>query len=190
MRIRLNKLTVAAVIVILVVATAIFAVIGVRGLYTFLVGLGYAGAFLSGLVGTSSLMISVFPPQVVVFVLSDPSMGFNPLLLGSLAGVGAGIGQFAHYYIGEGGRYALPEKYRAMIDRWRPKVEKYGFILIFLFAATPLTPDDVIWIPLGAMKYPKKKALIASITGKTVMLVAFAYAGHYGISTIRRWLHF
>ena len=186
----MNKLAVTAVIAILVVASTIFAVVGVQGLYTYLMGLGYAGAFLSGLVGTSSLMISIFPPQVVVFILSDPSMGFNPLLLGSLAGVGAGIGQFAHYYIGEGGRYALPEKYRAMIDRWRPKVEKYGFMLIFLFAATPLTPDDVIWIPLGAMKYPKKKALIASITGKTVMLVAFAYAGHYGISTIRRWLHF
>jgi len=52
-----------------------------------------------------------------------------------------------------------------------------------------LTPDDLIWIPLGMMKYPKKKALVASIVGKTVMLVAFAYAGYYGLSIFRRRLH-
>jgi hypothetical protein len=38
------------------------------------------------------------------------------------------------------------------------------------------------------MKYPKKKALAASIIGKTVMLVTFAYGGYYGIEMIRNLL--
>lgn len=185
----LEKLTVVMVLAVLILVSSIFALVGVSDLYTFLMDLGYIGAFISGLIGTSSLMISILPPQVVVFILSDPTLGFNPLLIGVAAGIGAGVGQYTHYYIGEGGRYVIPQKYRERIDRWKPKFEKYGAILIFLFAATPLSPDDLVWIPLGMMKYPKKRALAASITGKTVMLVAFAYGGYYGLNAIRRWLN-
>jgi len=192
-RVRLDRLTTVTVLVILVLASvvlasAVFTATGLRGLYSLFIGLGYAGAFISGLVGTSSLMISICPPQIIVFVLSDPSLGFNPFLVGVAAGIGAGIGQYAHYYIGEGGRYILPEKYRDKIDVWKPRLEKYGAILIFLFAATPLTPDDIVWIPLGMMRYSKKRALAASIAGKTIMLVAFAYGGYYGLNMIHSWL--
>jgi uncharacterized membrane protein YdjX (TVP38/TMEM64 family) len=65
---------------------------------------------------------------------------------------------------------------------------KQGLILIFLFAVTPLTPDDVIWIPLGMMNYPKLRALIAAILGKTVMLVICAYAGYYAIGLLEKYL--
>ncbi len=185
----MEKFTVVVVLVALIVVTLVFAVVGIRDFYSFLMDMGYVGAFFSGLIGTSSLMISILPPQVVVFVLSDPTFGFNPLLIGVAAGIGAGVGQYAHYYIGEGGRYVIPEKYRERIDRWKPRFERYGALLIFLFAVTPLSPDDLVWIPLGMMRYPKRKALAASITGKTVMLVAFAYAGYYGLNAIRSWLH-
>ncbi|MEM3430326.1 MAG: VTT domain-containing protein [Candidatus Bathyarchaeia archaeon] len=185
-----SKLVIVTMIIAIVGGTVVIRLIGLRNVSAFLVDLGYLGAFISGLVGTSSLMISILPPQVVVFILSDPALGLDPLITGVVAGIGAGIGQYTHYYIGEGGRYIIPDKYVSRIDGWRPKLEKYGAILIFLFAATPLTPDDVIWIPLGMMRYPKRKALAASILGKTLMLVIFAYGGRYSLKIIRSWLHF
>ncbi len=188
-RIDREKIMIGVILAVMISLSLAFAAGGLRGFYRALTGLGYGGAFVSGLIGTSSLMISVLPPQLLVFILCDPLLEFNPLLIGVAAGVGAGIGQYAHYYIGEGGRYVLPQRYRAKIDAWKPRIEKYGALLIFLFAVTPLTPDDLIWIPLGMMKYPKKKALATSIVGKTVMLVAFAYAGHFGIHLFRRWLN-
>lgn len=188
-RIEPDKLIAVAVLAIMIALSVAFAAGGLHGLYSFLKHLGYTGALVSGFIGTSTLVISIMPPQVVAFILSDPGLGLNPLLVGVAGGVGAGIGQYAHYYIGEGGRFVLPQKYRARIDAWKPRVERYGAILIFLFAVTPLTPDDLIWIPLGMMKYPKKKAFAAAIIGKTVMLVAFAYAGYYGIHLFRRWVH-
>jgi membrane protein YqaA with SNARE-associated domain len=183
-----RKLVVVAVLTILVLVSVTFALTGLQGLYSFLMHLGYAGAFISGFVGTSTVFISIMPPQIVVFLLSDPHIGLNPLFIGVAAGIGAGIGQYLHYYVGEAGRYVIPQKYRAKIDTWKPRVERYGALLIFLFAVTPVTPDDLIWIPLGMMKYPKKKALAVAIVGKTVMLVACAYAGYYGIHLFRGWL--
>jgi len=146
-------------------------------LVEFVKGLGYLGAFLSGFFGSSSLFIAIFPSYLVVPILATH---LNPIFVGVLAGIGSGIGQYLHYYVGLGGRAILPSKYKEKMDKWRERVGKYGVALIFVFAATPLTPDDVIWIPLGMMKYPKLKALSAAIAGKIVLNLAYALAGYHG----------
>ena len=187
----MEKTLVVTVTVVVVIATIVLLTVGMHGIHYLthlLIGLGYLGAFLSGILGTSSLMVAIFPPQVLVFLMSAPAFGFNPLLVGILAGLGAGIGQYFHYYIGEGGRFLLSEKRRASMDKWEARIDKYGALLIFLFAVTPLTPDDLIWIPLGIMKYPKLKALVSAILGKTIMLVLCAYGGYYGIDLIQKYL--
>jgi len=148
-------------------------------------GMGYAGAFVSGLLATSTLFLGVFPSYIIVPILGfslkslNPPI-LNPLLVGILAGLGAGLGQYLHYYIGVGGRYVLSEKRRGSLAKWRPRLEKYGLWLILAFAMTPLTPDDLIWIPLGLVGYPKMKALLAAITGKIILNLFYAYAGFYG----------
>jgi len=187
----LEKTLAAIVAVAVIIMTIVLLTVGVRGIYGLthaLIGLGYLGAFLSGVLGTSSFMISIFPPQVVVFLMSAPALGFNPMLVGILAGLGAGMGQFLHYYIGTGGRFLLSEKRRASMEKWKARLDRYGVVLIFLFAVTPLTPDDLLWIPLGMMKYPKLKALVSAILGKTVMLVLCAYGGYYSIDLIQKYL--
>jgi membrane protein DedA with SNARE-associated domain len=171
--------------------TVLLLLIGMRGVHALtraLIDLGYLGAFLAGILGTSSLMISVFPPQIVAFVMGAPTLGFNPLFVGISMGLGAGIGQYLHYYVGASGRLLMSEKHRVSIDKWKKRLNRYGPLLIFLFAVTPLTPDDLIWIPLGMMKYPKLKALVSAIIGKTIMLIICAYGGYYGIALIRKYL--
>ena len=187
----MEKTVVAIITVAAIIVTIVLLSVGVQGIYGLtqaLISLGYLGAFLSGVLGTSSLMISIFPPQVVVFLMSAPAFGFNPMLIGVLAGLGAGIGQYLHYYIGAGGRFLLSEKRVASMEKWKARLDRYGVPLIFLFAVTPLTPDDLLWIPLGMMKYPKTKALISAIVGKTVMLVLCAYGGYYSIDLIQKYL--
>jgi membrane protein DedA with SNARE-associated domain len=180
-------IVVAIVVIVLTIVLLFIRLEHIRGLMYAFMHLGYLGTFLAGFLGTSSLMISFCPPQVIVFLMSAPRLGFNPLLLGVTAGLGAGIAQYMHYYVGSAGKFLLSEKQKKMMERWKPRVAKYGLILIFLFAATPLTPDDVIWIPLGMMNYPKVKALIAAIFGKTIMLVICAYGGYYGIGLVEKY---
>ena len=139
--------------------------------------LGYVGALLAGILGSSSLFISFFPSYIIIALLGAT---LNPLIVGLLGGLGAGVGQFLHYYVGLGGRYLMPDRWKGRLDSWRKKLDKYGVLLIFAFAATPLTPDDIIWIPLGAMRYPKLKALIAAVSGKVLLNLIYAYVGYFG----------
>jgi membrane protein YqaA with SNARE-associated domain len=152
----------------------------------FIESLGYLGALLSGFLGSSSLFIAIFPSFLVVPLLATT---LNPTVVGILAGIGAGVGQYLHYYIGLGGRYLIPKTKWGNLDNWRRRLDRYGVIIIFIFAATPLTPDDLIWLPLGAMRYPKLKALGAAIIGKIVLNLIYAYAGYFGWTFLRDLFH-
>lgn len=145
---------------------------------------GYLGAFLSGFLGSSSLFVSVFPSYIVVSIIATQ---LNPFLVGIMAGIGAGMGQYLHYYIGTAGRVVLLNKHLKIFEIFRKKLEKYGLIAIFIFAATPLTPDDIIWIPLGVMKYPRFKAFLAGIAGKILLNIVYAFFGYYIINNLVRY---
>jgi len=149
----------------------------INSLVNFVKSLGYLGAFLSGFLGSSSLFIAIFPSFLVIPILATQ---LNPIIVGVLAGVGAGLGQSLHYYVGLGGRFILPESYKHRAEKWKERLGKYGVIMIFVFAATPFSPDDIVWITLGVMKYPRLKALLAGIAGKIVLNLIYALAGYYG----------
>ncbi|GBC75034.1 hypothetical protein HRbin06_00345 [archaeon HR06] len=109
-----------------------------------------------------------------------------------MAGLGAGLGQFLHYYIGLGGRRILNPKlpygrFQDFFEYIRKKLGKYTLLIVFIFAATPLTPDDIVWIPLGYMRYPKFKPLLAALAGKIILNLIYAYAGFYGYEFIKHF---
>jgi membrane protein DedA with SNARE-associated domain len=191
MKNNLEKILTVLLTFVVICVTVILLLVGVRGVHSLtraLIDLSYLGAFLAGILGTSSLMISFFPPQIVAFLMGAPNLGFNPFLVGISMGLGAGLGQYLHYYVGAGGRFLFSEKRRASIEKWKTRLNRYGPLLIFLFAVTPLTPDDLVWIPLGMMSYPRLKALISAVIGKTTMLTICAYGGYYGIGIIHKYL--
>jgi len=136
--------------------------------------MGYGGAFLAGFLGAS---VPFFPSYILIPLMATR---LNPLIVAITSGIGAGVGQYLHYYIGLGGRRLFSPETRARFEKWRVRYGKYGVGLIVLLAATPLTPDDIVWIPLGLMRYPRAKALIAGVTGKTILSLVYAYAGYYG----------
>ena len=137
---------------------------------------GYAGAFVIGFLGAQ-----YFPSWIVI-----PLLGSNlePHFVGILAGLGGGIGQFTHYYVGAGGRRFLSKMSQANLEKWKRRVDRYGVILIFAFAVTPLSVDDIVWIPMGLIGFSKKKAFVAVTIGKIVLNMFYAYAGIYGFLLI------
>jgi membrane protein DedA with SNARE-associated domain len=54
--------------------------------------------------------------------------------------------------------------------------KKLGPIAIFVFALTPL-PDDLLFIPLGIMRYGVLRAFIPALLGKFFSNLIIAYSG-------------
>jgi membrane protein YqaA with SNARE-associated domain len=148
---------------------------------------GYFGIFLISLIGALSIIFPI-PYTVIIFTLGGLRVGeawvFEPLWIAVAAGIGSAIGEFSGYLLGVGGRKVISEKYKKKMDFLVKVFNKYGSITIFLFALTPL-PDDLLFIPMGVMRYSIIKAFIPALIGKFFMNLIVAYSGRFSIQIIR-----
>jgi len=134
--------------------------------------MGYLGIFLLSLIGAGSVIIPV--PYTVILLAISPA--FDPIPLAIAAGIGAALGEMVGYGIGYAGRIVIGKKRRRQMDAMLRLFERFGLLAIFVFALTPL-PDDLLFIPLGLMRYSPKKAFLACVAGKFLMSLIIAYAG-------------
>jgi len=148
----------------------------------FAVQYGYLGIFLISLLGAMSIFVPI-PYTVIIFILGASS-AFDPLWIAVAAGAGAAIGEFTGYLIGFGGRRVIGEKYKKKMDFLMKLFKKFGPIVIFVFALTPL-PDDLLFIPLGIMRYSLLRAFIPALLGKFFSNLIIAYSGRFGVGIIR-----
>ena len=140
---------------------------------------GYLGIFVISFVGSVSV---VFP---VPYTLAIFFMGrfLDPVFIAVSSGLGSAIGEFSGYTLGYYGRAVVSEERRRKMEYMLKLFDHYGPAAIFFFALTPL-PDDLLFIPLGVMRYPFWKAFIPALLGKTVMSFILAYAGQQSIEFI------
>lgn len=145
---------------------------------------GYLGIFFISLTGSMSIFVPI-PYTIVIFAMGGLP-GFEPLLIAVAAGLGSALGEFSGYLIGVGGRKVISQKYRKKMDFLTKLFKKFGPVAIFLFALTPL-PDDLLFIPLGVMRYSLLRAFIPALIGKFFSNLIIAYSGRWSseiISTI------
>ena len=128
--------------------------------------------FLVSIIGN---MIPFFPVPYLLFVITIAS-GFPGLGLFQIAAVsalGASIGKFVSYGLGYGARRALSGS-RARFDSFRKLVGGSSFLLALVFAALPL-PDDIVFVPLGIIRYSPVKTFIALYSGKFFLTILITY---------------
>jgi len=147
---------------------------------------GYFGIIIIALIGALSIFVPI-PYTVVIFTLGGFKSGgayvFDPVWIALAAGLGSAIGEFSAYLVGLGGRKAIGDRYKKKMDTLVKVFNRYGPIVIFIFALTPL-PDDLIFIPLGVMRYSVLKAFGAALIGKISMNFIVAYCGRLSIQVI------
>jgi membrane protein YqaA with SNARE-associated domain len=154
----------------------------------FAVQYGYLGVFLISLLGATSIFVPI-PYTVVIFILGSlqDAFGnwvFEPLWIAVAAGAGAAIGEFSGYLLGVGGRKVISGKYKKRMDFLTKLFKKYGPIAIFVFALTPL-PDDLLFIPLGVMRYSLLRAFVPAILGKFFSNLIIAYSGRLSLEIVK-----
>jgi membrane protein DedA with SNARE-associated domain len=156
-------------------------------LQNFAVQYGYLGIFLISLLGATSIFVPI-PYTVVIFILGGLQSGsnwvFEPLWIAVAAGAGAAIGEFSGYLIGFGGRRVIGDKYKKKMDFLTKLFKKYGPIAIFVFALTPL-PDDLLFIPLGIMRYSLLRAFVPALLGKFFSNLIIAYSGRLSLEIVK-----
>jgi membrane protein YqaA with SNARE-associated domain len=148
----------------------------------FAVQYGYLGVFLISLLGAMSIFVPI-PYTVVIFILGASS-SFEPLWIAVAAGAGAAIGEFSGYLVGFGGRRVIGERYKKKMNFLTKLFKKYGPIAIFVFALTPL-PDDLLFIPLGIMRYGLIQAFIPALLGKFFSNLIIAYSGRLSLEIVK-----
>lgn len=141
---------------------------------------GYFGVFLLSLIGALSIIFPI-PYTLVIYLLGS---FLNPLLVAVSGGLGSALGEFSGYALGYYGRAVLSEERRRKMDYMLKIFQHYGFAGIFLFALTPL-PDDLLFIPLGIMRYRFVKVFIPALLGKMLMCFILAYSGYLSIGVIK-----
>jgi membrane protein YqaA with SNARE-associated domain len=153
-----------------------------KWMQTFAVQYGYLGIFLISLLGAASVFIPI-PSSVVIFILGGSST-FEPLWIAVAAGLGAAVGEFSGYLIGLGGRKVISDRHKRKMDILMRLFRKFGPAVVFFFALTPL-PDDLLFIPLGVMRYGIIRAFVPALLGKFCSNLIIAYAGRFSLDIIR-----
>ena len=143
---------------------------------------GYLGVFFISLIGAMSIFVPI-PYTVVIFILGGLET-FDPFLIAVAAGLGSAIGEFSGYLLGVGGRKVIGDRYRKRMDFITKLFKKYGSIAIFIFALTPL-PDDLLFIPLGVMRYSLLRAFIPAVLGKFFSNLIIAYSGRLSLDIVK-----
>jgi len=131
------------------------------------------------LIGACSIIIPI-PYTIIIFLIAKQ---YDPILLAITGGAGAAIGEFTGYLLGFYGQKILSEERRRKMEFMVKLFGRYGPLAIFAFALTPL-PDDLLFIPLGILRYKFIKAFIPAILGKILMVFLLAYFGRIGAEVI------
>ena len=130
-----------------------------------LLGVFFA-AFLSNLtVVGRDMFMPVFLPMTLLY---------NPLLLGAAAGWGGALGLVTTYYGGRTISEAVEKSNNE--DRISEWIRRYGFLAIFIVAASPL-PDTPVILLAGSSKFPLSKVIFLEGLGKTLWYTLGALVG-------------
>lgn len=148
---------------------------------------GYYGIFVISLLGAVTILFPI-PTTVVVFTMGGLKAGntwtYDPIWIAVAGGIGSALGEFSGYVLGFGGRKAISKKYEKKIAFLLKVFNRFGPITIFLFALTPL-PDDLLFIPLGVLRYNLVRAFIPALLGKFCMNLIVAYSGRFSVGIIQ-----
>ncbi|MEM0024827.1 MAG: VTT domain-containing protein [Thermofilaceae archaeon] len=136
---------------------------------------GYPGIFLASALGNLVPFIPV-PYLAIVYFYALRIPGANPILIGVVSGLGGAVGKMVSYTLGRGARTLMSKEKAERYERLGKMLKNYGALAAFLFSVTP-SPDDVIVIPLGLMKYDALKLFLGLAAGKIVLSTATAYTG-------------
>jgi len=145
---------------------------------------GLWGVFLASFIG-NAIPYSAVPYVAFILAYSATSNITNELAIAIVGGGGATLGKVLIFLVSNlGGKKASKES-KENVELFLSLIRKkyFGFIIIVLFALTPL-PDDVIYVPLGIAGYKFLSFLVGVFIGKFLLVLIVSILGKGAYSVI------
>ena len=140
--------------------------VNIDEIFAFYDDFGYLGILLISFVGSIIVFIPI--PYFPVLVTAAFNKELDPHILALSSAIGAVIAKMIIFYVSYYGRNILSPRTKRRILPLQRLLRKYGWPGAFAAALTPI-PDDLIYIPLGLVKYNPWKFAIATFLGKFVL---------------------
>lgn len=131
---------------------------------------GYPGIFFISLL--SSLIVFVPVPYFIPLIIA--ALELDPTIVALLSAVGASIAKMIVFRVSYYGGKLVDENTRKRMRPFEILVSRYGWFAAFLAAATPV-PDDLIYIPLGFVRYNIYKFGISLFVGKLLLALTMTW---------------
>jgi membrane protein YqaA with SNARE-associated domain len=162
------------VFVFLVVIASSVYIFSIRDQATELAKFGLPGVFLLSILANATIILPA-PGFIFVFTLGAV---LNPVAVALAAGAGAAIGELAGYLIGFSGRGIVEdvERYNKILN-WMEAHRRLSYLAILALAFIPNPLFDLAGIAAGSLKIPVGAFLFFTFIGKTLKMLALAYAG-------------
>lgn len=138
---------------------------------------GYAGAFVLTLLSSATVLVpSVALGAALKF---GAATTLNPLLVGLVSGIAAGLGESTGYLAGRSGAQLAQVQERPSYQRIAGWVERRGTLTVFILAAIPLPLIDLAGLAAGALGMSFLRFELACLAGKITRFVPVALLGYW-----------
>ncbi len=134
---------------------------------------GYGALFVLTLLSSATVIL----PSPALAAALQASKTLDPLLVGLIGGLAAGLGEMTGYAAGRSGTQLAHLRERPLGRRIERYVQRWGALTVFVLAAIPLPLIDLAGIAAGAMGLGFWRFEAACIAGKTVRFLLVAFVG-------------
>ncbi len=137
--------------------------------------LSYGVLFVLTLLSSATIVL----PSPALAAALQAAKTLDPLAVGLVGGLAAGLGEATGYFAGRSGTQIMQLRSRRLGRSIEGYVQRWGMLTVFVLAAIPLPLIDLAGIAAGALGLSFWRFEVACIAGKTVRFLLVAFLGRY-----------
>ncbi len=150
--------------------------------------LGYPGIVL--ITFLISLLVFVPIPYIPILILALFSGRLDPNLIALSSAIGVTFGRSVIFFASYRGRALIDNSTLKRMAPLQRLLAKYGSLVSFVAAVTPIPPDDIVIILLGIAKFNLLKFILTTFGGKLIINLAVVWAAVlWGLPMVQQFLN-
>jgi membrane protein DedA with SNARE-associated domain len=150
--------------------------------------LGYPGILL--ITFMISMLVFIPIPYIPILILALFSSRLDPNLIALSSAIGVTLGRSVIFLVSYHGRALIDNSTIMRMAPLQRLLAKYGSLVSFVAAVTPIPPDDIVIILLGIAKFSPLKFILTTFGGKLVINLAVVWAAIlWGFPIVQQFLN-